>query len=225
MTPLWVTIEGIEGVGKTYLGGLLAARLGIRCRLLSEVTDHQPRILPSRVAAALSRAGDLWLRTGHPATETLALLALKAGEHERIRAEGGTSAGIVLEDRGVDSVAIYQSLILAGLDAPATQVHRLMELIYATAGHWRPVPDRTLLLTDDLGTCISRLEQRTGQTIAASDRVLICRVARLFAGQAAHEPSRFRVVDCAGRAAEEIVGELVQICTSGPGMAEPTCAI
>ncbi len=222
MTPLWVTIEGIEGVGKTYLGGLLAARLGNRCRLLSEITDHQPRILPSRVVAALSQAGDLWLRTGHPATETLALLALKAGEHERICAESGASAEIILEDRGVDSVAIYQSLILAGLDAPAAQVHHLMELIYATAGHWRPAPDRTMLLTDDIGTCISRLEQRTGQTIAASDRALISRAARLYADQAAYEPSRFRVVACAGRAAEEIVSELAQICC-GPGMAEPIC--
>lgn len=220
MTPIWVTIEGIEGVGKTYLGGLLAARLGSRCRLLSEVTDHQPRTLPSRVVAALSRAGDLWLRTGHPAAETLALLALKAGEHERIRAEGGTYANIILEDRGVDSVAVYQSLILAGLDAPDAHVRRLMELIYATAGHWRPAPDCTLLLADGISTCISRLEQRTGQTITASDRLLIGRAARLYADQAAHEPSRFRVIDRAGRAAEEIVSELAQACSSGPGMAE-----
>jgi dTMP kinase len=125
MAPRWVTLEGVEGVGKTYLGRLLAARLGSRCRLLGEVTDHQAHVLPGRVIAALSRAGDLWLRTGHPATETLALLALKAGEHERLSQEH-TAAEIIIEDRGVDSVAVYQALILAGQDAPDAQVRQLM---------------------------------------------------------------------------------------------------
>lgn len=220
MAPRWVTLEGIEGVGKTYLGGLLAARLGGRCQLLSEVTDHQPGILPSQVITALSRAGDLWLRTGHPATETLALLALKVSEHERIQFWGGTVSDIIIEDRGVDSAAVYQALILAGPDAPAGHVHRLTELIYATARHWRPLPDLTLLLTDDLGTCLSRLQQRTGRVITAADCTLVSRAAQLYARQAAREPARFRIVSRAGRSTGETVEELFHACTSPPGTTE-----
>jgi dTMP kinase len=223
MRPCWVTLEGVEGVGKTHLAGMLAARLGGRCQMLSEVTDHQPRILPSRVITALSRTGDLWLRTGHPATETLALLALKAGEHERIRTWEGIAAEIILEDRGVDSVAVYQALILAGPGAPNGQVRDLMELIYATAGRWRPPPDLTLLLTDDLDTCISRLEQRTGRTIAAADRELISRAAQLYADQAAREPDRFKVINRGGRTAADTVDELVRACTTEPGTTEQPC--
>ena len=36
------------------------------------VTDHSAQTLPGQVITALSRAGDFWLRTGHPATETKA---------------------------------------------------------------------------------------------------------------------------------------------------------
>ena len=211
MTARWVTLEGIEGVGKTYLSRLLAGRLGDRCRLLSEVTDVASGTLASQVIAALSRTGDLWLRTGHPVTETLALIALKVAEYERLQARG--AGGIVIEDRGIDSVAVYQALILAGADAPDAELHRVMELVYATAGHWRPPPDLTLLLTDDIAACISRLENRTSRTVSAADHALISRAAGLYARQAVREPARFRVIDLAGRTTEEAVGEVARACT------------
>ncbi len=85
MTPVrcWVSVEGLNGVGKTYLIGRLAARLGPSCRLLSELTDHDTDQLTGEVIAALVRPGNTFLRTGHPLTETFALLALKAYEYER----------------------------------------------------------------------------------------------------------------------------------------------
>jgi dTMP kinase len=215
MPARWITVEGIEGVGKAYLFNLLAARLGKRCQLLSEVTDVAAGTLTSRVITALSRAGDLWLRTGHPTTETLALLACKVAEYERAQRSGG-SAEIIIEDRGVDSVAIYQALILAGLQAPAAEIHRLMDQIYATADHWRPRPDLTILLTDTTTACGVRLQQRTGLTISTADRKLIARAADLYAWQAAREPDRFRVVNRAGRSAEETVEELLDACVAIP---------
>ena len=45
---------------------------------MDEISDHGPDTLEGQVIAALSAGGDLFLRTGHPAAETLALLALKA---------------------------------------------------------------------------------------------------------------------------------------------------
>src|ERR1700754_3519943 len=80
--PAWVSVEGLNGVGKTYLTRLLAARLGPTCRLVSELTDHHPDGFTGRVIAALSRPGSTFLRTGHPLTETFALLALKVYEPE-----------------------------------------------------------------------------------------------------------------------------------------------
>lgn len=224
MGPYWVTLEGIEGVGKSYLARLLAARLGDRGLVLSEVTDHAVQTLPGQVITALSRAGDLWLRTGHPATETLALLALKVREHERMRATPGARAGVIVEDRGVDSVALYQAAILTGQDAPVEDTHAVAQRIYATAMHWRPPPDRTLLLVDDFEICLARLERRTGLALSAADRNLVSRVRQLYTLQAAREPTRFQIVDRTGRSEQETLEELCQACISQPAAAERQCA-
>jgi dTMP kinase len=224
MRPYWVTLEGIEGVGKTFLARLLATRLGGRGLMLSEVTDQEADALPGQVITALSRAGDLWLRTGHPATETLALLALKVREYESVLASPAMRTEVVIEDRGVDSVALYQAAILAGQHASAEQAHALAQRIYATAAHWRPLPDRTLLIIDDFDVCVARLEQRTGRAVSAADRALVRLAAELYAIQAAREPKRFRTVNRADRSWQETLEEILQACSSPPTTEEQRCA-
>jgi dTMP kinase len=216
MRPYWVTLEGIEGVGKTHLAHLIASRLGERCLVLSEVTDRGAGTLPGQVITALSRTGDLWLRTGHPVTETLALLALKVSEYESVMGRPGMRAEIVIEDRGVDSVALYQAAILAGPHAPVEQARVLVQQIYATAARWRPLPERTLLLVDDFDVCLARFERRTGRAISAADRALVRRAAELYAFQAARESGRFRTVNRVGRSEQETLEELCRACTCRP---------
>jgi dTMP kinase len=212
MRPYWITLEGIEGVGKTYLTRLLDARLGSRGTVLIEVTDQGAKTLTGQVITALSRAGDLWLRSGHPATETLALLALKVGEYESRQGRHDMGAEVVIEDRGVDSVALYQAAILAGPHASVAQAHTLAQQIYATAARWRPLPDRTLLLVDDFDVCLARFEQRTGRTVSSVDRGLMRRAAELYTSQAALEPERFRTVNRAGRSQQETLEDLYRAC-------------
>jgi dTMP kinase len=180
--------------------------------------------LPGQVITALSRAGDFWLRTGHPGTETLALLALKVREHEHMCATPGARAEVIVEDRGVDSVALYQAAIVTGQDAPVEDTHAVAQQIYATAAHWRPPPDRTLLLVDDFEVCLARLERRTGPALSAADRNLISRVRKLYTLQAAREPTRFQIVDRTGRSEQETLEELCQACTGQPAAAERQCA-
>ncbi len=218
MRQYWITLEGIEGVGKTHMAHLLGARLGSRCIMLSEVTDQEETLI-GQVITALSRLGDLWLRTGHPATETLALLAMKVSEFESLQARQDTDAEVVVEDRGVDSVALYQAAILAGPRAPIAQVHTLAQQIYATAAHWRPLPDRSLLLVDDFDVCLSRFEQRTRRAVSSADRALMRRAAELYVLQAALEPERFHTVNRLGRSEQETLEELSRACV-GPKAAE-----
>jgi len=219
MRQYWITLEGIEGVGKTHLVGLLGSRLGCRAMVLREVTDRA-ETLASQVIAALSQAGDLWLRTGHPAAETLALLALKISEYESQQAGHDTRAEIVIEDRGVDSVALYQAAILADPQAPVEQVHTLAQQIYATAARWRPLPDRTLLLVDDFDVCVARFEQRTGCAVSFADRALMRRAADLYAVQAALEPERFCTVNRAGCSQQDTLEELCRACVGATAARE-----
>jgi dTMP kinase len=210
-----VTIEGIEGAGKTHLSRLMAERLGDRCALLGEITDQQDSSLTGNVITALSRTRDLWLRTGHPVTETLALLALKTAAHEHAARADTGSTRMFLEDRGIDSVAVYQALILAGPGAPDDRLHALMDQVYGTARRWLPLPGLTLLITDDPDACMTRLKQRTGQQVTAADRALVTRAARLYEWQAACDPGRFRIISRNGRTADETAADLIAVCTAG----------
>lgn len=205
----WVSVEGLNGVGKTYLAGRLAARLGPSCTLLSELTDHGGEGLTGRVIGALARPGGTFLRTGHPLTETFALLALKVYEYERLARAPQPAARLVLEDRGPDTVAVYQAAILTADPAVAAG---LVERIGAAATMWRPTPHRTLLLVDDFDTCIGRFAARLGTPVQPADRALLVRVDQLYRDLAAARPDRFRIVDRAGRGDDDVLDEMHAHC-------------
>jgi dTMP kinase len=196
----WVTIEGINGAGKTHLAGKAAARLG--CRLIGELTDADNQQLPGQVITALAAEGS-FLRTGNPVTETLAILALKTREYER-----AGDVPLVLEDRGVDTVAVYQALILEGVGARLPTVLATASRIYRTALRSRPAPARSLLMVDDTAACIARYEQRIGCAISAPDRSLVQAAAALYPEWAALEPARWVIVDRRGREEETVLAEL-----------------
>jgi dTMP kinase len=211
----WVTAEGPNGVGKTYLLAALARRLGDRCRLLSELTDAEGEHVPAQVIAALSTGGS-FLRTGHPRTETFALMALKVREHELVTGLA-TAPRIVLEDRGMDTVALYQAAILAGENATDADVWALAQRIHATAAAWRPRPGLVLLILDDLQACLRRYAERVGRPMTEDEQRLVTRVLRLYLRQAEHEPHRFRLVHRAGRAEADVLDEMEHLVLAHGG--------
>lgn len=209
-TTCWVSVEGLNGVGKTYLTGQLAARLGGSCRLLSELTDHGANQLTGQVVAAMQRAGGTFLRTGHPVTETLALLALKVYEYEHVTADSPPPA-LVVEDRGLDTVAVYQAAILTAEQRPDTAA-ALVSLIIDAGLRWRQLPARTLLLVDDLDTCLDRFAARLGTPVQPADRDLLARVERIYRDLADAQSDRIRVIDRRGRDETDVLDEMETHC-------------
>ncbi|MFE4333271.1 thymidylate kinase [Streptomyces sp. NPDC056831] len=199
--PLWVSVEGINGIGKTSAVYATAASLGSRCLCLDELTDQTTDSLPGRVIAALSASGDVFLRTGHPVVETLALLALKFREFERLDSARLDGVDVIVEDRGVDSVAVYQGAILHGAHRP-TPARTVAQQILATARRWRPVPDATILLTGDRKVSAARFAARIGRELTARDQEVIEQAEQLYRDLAAAEPDRFTVIDVTGQDAE-----------------------
>jgi dTMP kinase len=223
----WVSVEGVNGVGKTYLTRRLAEQLGPECVRVAEVTDQAGDRLPGRVIDVLSSAGDTFLRTGHPLTETFALLALKVREYEHLQATTGTRAagpGLVVEDRGVDTVAVYQAVILGG-DAPLEELCALARRIQAAVGRWRPPPDHSVLLLDDLEVCLGRMQARLGRRLSPGERTLVARVEQLYQRLAASEPRRWWVVDRRGRDEEQTLNSIAAACTSGLGVGGAACGM
>lgn len=216
----WVSLEGLNGVGKTYLCGRLAARLGSRCLSLRELTDQRGKGLAGEVMEALTRSPDAFLRTGYPLTETFALLALKVREYESLQHlaaaatpedDASASPRIVIEDRGVDTVAVYQAAILGGTASPAL-AYELARRVQLAATPWRPQPDLTVLLVDDPALCVARFEQRLGRPLSSDERGILDTVEGLYAQLAADQSQRVRIVDRRGRREEDVLDELEALC-------------
>lgn len=190
-SPPAVALEGTNGTGKTYLARRAAAALADRCHLLPELPDSPPASLPGQVIAALRAGGGQFLRSGAPRTETLLLAALHVHRHEALpRLSPGT---VVLEDRGPLSAAVYQAAVLCpdGQDAAVAAAGQILALIAA----WRPLPARTLLLTDEPGRCLERFERRTGRPASPDETALMTAVAGLYGLVAARYPGQVTVVD------------------------------
>ena len=116
-TGLLVSFEGISGSGKTYLVRKLVGRLGpTRVSLIKELSDRTTPGVDKNIIDALGFSNDRFLRLGVPKTETFLLLALKIFDAETAIQSGLREGRIVVEDRSIDTVAVYQSIMLCKND-------------------------------------------------------------------------------------------------------------
>ena len=200
--PLWVSIEGINGVGKTSAARAAASALGEQCLLLDELTDQTEDTLPGHVISALAANGDVCLRTGHPIVETLALLALKFHEAERFT--NGYLAGFdaIIEDRGLDSVAVCQAAIVAAHYSEA-EPQRLARYVLSSARSWYRLPEATILLTGDRTACAQRFAERIGRTLTPSELAVVYQAEELYLDLAVDDPDRYTVLDTSGWSSQE----------------------
>jgi dTMP kinase len=186
-----ITIEGIDGAGKTTLATALAERIG--ARLLRE---------PGGVAAA-ERIRDVVKDPAleiHPRTEALLYAAARAQLVHEVLLPALDAGELILLDRFVDSSLAYQG---AGRGLGVEAIAELNRV--ATAG---VVPDRTLLLRVD--PLVGR--QREGARGEAADRLeqapdeFFATVAAAYDDLAAADPQRIRVLD-ASRPADAVLEE------------------
>jgi dTMP kinase len=177
-----ITVEGVDGAGKTTLVEALARELDVV--VLREPGGVE---LSERIRALVKDPGlDV-----HPRAEALLYAAARA-QLVAERLEPLLAAGrAVLLDRFVDSSLAYQG---AGRGLGVEQVRDLN--LFATGGL---KPDRTLLLRIDpaaglaraggRGVVADRLERERPEFFAA--------IARAYDELAAAEPERFAVIDAA----------------------------
>ena len=196
---MFVTVEGVEGAGKSTLMGMLAFEL--EKRKLPFVRTREPggcglgakiRPLLLDVSSRVDSRAELFLFLADRAQHVAEVIrpALERGEW-------------VLCDRYADSTIAYQGYG-RGMD-----VERLQALNDdATGGLW---PDRTLLLDLPVETGLARALARNGREglslsegrFEAEALAFHERIREGFLARAARWPERFRVLD-AGLSPEEL---------------------
>jgi dTMP kinase len=180
-----ITIEGLDGAGKTTLASSLGAELarrGIDVRVLREPGGVE---LSERIRALVKDP------VAHvvPRTEALLYAAARAQLCEELLVPLLAEGVSVLLDRFVDSSLAYQGEGRALGIAAVREVNR-----FATGDI---VPDRTLLLRVDPAAGRARQQERPElpDRLESVDDGFFLAVARGYEELAAQEPERVRVID------------------------------
>ena len=200
-----ITIEGVDGTGKTTL------TQGLSTALLARGVDVLVLREPGGVAAS-ERIRDLvrdpGLSIGDRA-EALLYAAARAQLIEERLAPALAAGQTVILDRFVDSSLAYQG---GGRELGVAAVAALNA--FATGGL---VPDLTLLLMLDPETAAARARQRgeTPDRLELAGQAFYARVHETYAQLATADPERIRVIDAAGTPGQVLAQALSAIAASG----------
>jgi dTMP kinase len=212
-----ISVDGITGIGKTYLTLRAIEALHTRPMLLQEFSRRSDAALGlgNALLGALieASAGDPFLRGGTPEAETLLLLAIKRHDLDTV-VPALTRGRTVVEGRSVDTTAVCQALQLHphDRDAALEEAVALRDL----AASYRPLPDLTILVTDEPSEAVTRAQQRD-RCVFTSEQVTFMRDAgALFERLAATDPTRYRIVD-RRRADEYEAADMIRAWIEGAG--------
>jgi dTMP kinase len=180
-----ITIEGLDGAGKTTLGAGLERELAARGVALRTLREPGGVELAERVRSLVM---DPSIRVGARA-EALLYAAARAQLVEEAVAPLLRAGTWVLLDRFVDSSLAYQG---AGRELGVEAVHAVNR--FAT-GDLRP--DRTLLLRIDpqLGRTRQAGRAEAPDRLEREDEAFFAAIAGAYDRLAAQEPGRIRVID------------------------------
>lgn len=188
------SVEGISGSGKSYLLGELARDVSSSANFfMGEISNRSSGPKEEKILSALMWGADGFFRSGQLMTETLLLMALKTLDFEETISTKILAGMHVLEDRSVDSIAVYQATIACRENFD--EALAFADQIYKFSLMWRPPPGRVFLLVDDLETSISRAEARRRMRYTTDERRLLGEVARTYLAYADRHRDRFSIID------------------------------
>ena len=196
----FISLEGIEGAGKSTLARALEAMLverGLAVRLTREPGGTP---LAERLRALVLERGAERISAE---AETLLMFAARAIHLENLIRPTLSSGAWVICDRFTDATRAYQG---AGRGVDAQLIERLANTVHGTL--W---PHRTLVLDLPVETGLMRARQRSGRgdRFEDEDRGFFERARAHYLALAAAEPVRVRVVD-AGLAPERVAARALE---------------
>lgn len=183
-----ITIEGIDGAGKSTLATALAESLRERGIALELLREPGGVVLSERIRALVK---DPALTVSPPAEALLYAAARAELVHERVVPLLGSGIWVLL-DRFVDSSLAYQG---AGRELGVEQVRAIN--LFATAGL---TPDRTLLLrvAPETGRVRQGTREDQPDRLEREGEPFFQTIASAYDVLAAAEPARIRPIDAEG---------------------------
>ncbi len=196
----FITIEGIEGVGKTTQMNAICAHL--EHRGISFIRTREPGGTPLGEAIRELLLSDSWSKM-HVDTELLLMFAARAEHLQTVIRPALKAHRWVVCDRFTDATYAYQG---GGRSSAEARIGKLEDWVQGSLR-----PDLTLLLDVEAVVGLSRARQRS-----AADRfeqetlVFFERVRQGYLKRARQQPSRFRVID-ASRALKDVTDSITTV--------------
>ncbi|MCG7854696.1 MAG: dTMP kinase [Methanoregulaceae archaeon] len=186
-----ITIEGIDGSGKSSLVSSLARLLEDECPVITR--EPGSTWLGESVRRAIADGAD-------PVTEALLFVADHAAHIATVIRPALSAGKLVISDRYSDSRYAYQQVMLEGI------IDRPLAWLRAVHDGWTIPPDLTFLIVLPVEEALSRMGD--GRTLEHFEEAgVLSRVQENYLSLAAEEPSRFVLVD--GLKKEEEIADFV----------------
>lgn len=182
MAGQFITLEGIDGAGKSTHADFIAQRLGSRGRVVVQTREPGGTAVGEKIRSlVLGEAMDLH-------AETLLIFAARAQHLHEVVRPALAAGSIVLCDRFTDATFAYQC---GGRGVAQSWVETLARLTHAGL-----VPDLTLLFDTDASIARARVVARSAtDRFEREDLGFFDRVRARYLERARHEPGRFCVID------------------------------
>jgi dTMP kinase len=196
---LFVTLEGIEGAGKSTIARALQAELEGRGWPVLLTREPGGTPVAEALRAVLLERGEERIS---PVAETLLMFAARAVHLENAIRPALAAGRCVICDRFTDASFAYQG---AGRGVSATLIDELAREVHADL--W---PQRTLLLDLPVASGLTRAWARasTPDRFEAEQTDFFERVRAAYLERAARDPERIRVID-ASRDVEAVTADAV----------------
>ncbi len=182
----FITVEGIEGVGKSTNIDFLAGLIEAQGHAVMKTREPGGTPIAEDIRSILKEHGDELLPD---VAELLLMFAARSINVNNAIRPALETGGWVISDRFTDSTRAYQG---GGRGFPRDSIEWL-----ATFVHGDLQPDLTILLDAPVETALQRAGRRgEPDRFEVEQADFFNRVRQAYLELAAAEPGRFRVVDC-----------------------------
>ncbi len=185
MSARFITLEGIEGVGKTTQASVVADELRALGHDVLLTREPGGSALGERVRAVLL---DKTLPAMAPMTELLLVFAARAEHLDKVIRPALAAGRWVICDRFTDATYAYQG---GGRGLPLNAIEQLEALVQAGLQ-----PDLTLLFDAPVAIALSRARARgEGDRFEAERVEFFARIRDTYLARAGAAPLRVRILD------------------------------
>jgi thymidylate kinase len=170
---LFISIEGMNGVGKTYVMNKLKEQFD--CVFIEEFTNNKDEVSLKVFDALnlLNKKTDIYYYKSLPYTSTMLIFSLYFYALEQKVTKALDEKRIVVSDRSIDSPSLLQSIII---NKHQNNFKKILSDYYYYLHLFKKgivMPSRTFVLVDSFEKCIDRIKTREGKEISQDELIYL----------------------------------------------------